>query len=163
MLSVLTEKLAEAHGLAIASSTVAAKLVDLIPEPKLVAELEQMQAEADQTRQRCLEVERTFGQELAAEMLAHANSTSKRGADLLGAWFKAGTDPLRAWTFLAMGEAGEVAAWLVVNELAGRHPHDEVCELAAWALPVQQRHLRLALEGTLALAAAVEPAAARWG
>ena len=96
-------------------------------------------------------------------MLAHANSTSEKGADLLGAWFKAGTDPLRAWTFLAMGEAGEVAAWSAVGELAGRHPHEGVRELALWALPVQETHLRIALEGAVTLAAALEPAAARWG
>lgn len=163
MLSVLMEKLAEAHGLAISASTVAEKLQPRIPDARLVHELESMQAEADQTRQRCLEVERTFGPELAQEMLAHANSTSETGADLLGAWFKAGTDPLRAWTFLAMGEAGEVAAWLAVSSLAERHPHDEVRELAEWALPVQQRHLRVALDGAVALAASLEPAADRWG
>ncbi len=152
MLSLLMEKLAEVHGLAITGSAVAARL-----------ELEALQAESDRTRQRCAEVERTFGEELAAEMLAHANSTAEKGNDLIGAWFTAGTDPLRAWTFLAMVEAGEVAGWSVVAELAGRHPHEQVGELAAWALPVQKRHLRIALDGAVALAEALEPAAPRWG
>ena len=36
--------------------------------------------------------------------------------------------------------------------------------LVCWApLPVQERHLRMALEGAVTLAAATEPAEARWG
>jgi hypothetical protein len=39
------------------------------------------------------------------------------------------------------------AAWSVVRELADRHPHEQVRKLAAWALPVHERHLQIAFEG----------------
>ena len=62
-----------------------------------------------------------------------------------------------------MGEAGEVAAWSAVAALAVHADADDVGEVAAWALPVQRRHLRIALDGTVALAAALDPVAPRWG
>jgi hypothetical protein len=163
MLTVLLEKLAEAHGLAISSSTVAAKLRDRIADPVVLEQLELMRTEADQTRQRCLVVESTFGEELGREMLAHANSTSETGADLVGAWFKAGTDPLRAWLFLIMGEAAEVAAWSVVRELAEGTAEADVKQLAEWALPVQERHLALAYDCLRQLTRHAVPHGPRWG
>ena len=136
MLTVLQEKLAEAHGLAIASSVVAAKVEEQTRDSRLVRDLGLMRLEAHETRERCLAAEQAFGEDHAAEMLAHANSTSLTGADLLGAWFKAGTDLLKAWVFVAMGEAGEVAAWTAVRLLAdGAEP--AVRELSEWSLPVQ--------------------------
>jgi hypothetical protein len=162
VLTVLQEKLAEAHGLAIAASVVTAKLEDQTEDAHLVRDLGLMRLEARETRERCLTVEASFGEELAAETLAHANSTSMKGVDLLGAWFKAGTDPLSAWTFVAMGEAGEVAAWTVVEILA-RDGAPTVRSLAEWALPLQERHLRIALDDVAALAGGADPAAQRLG
>lgn len=164
MLTVLQEKLAEAHGLAISASTVTAKLRTWVEEPQLLALLDELRAEADTTRVRCMQVESLAGEELAEEMLAHANSISNTGADLLGSWFKAGTDALRAWTFLAMGEAAEVAVWGAVLALAippGVDP--ELRELAEWAAPVQERHLAVAFEGVRLLVRQSDPLAPRWG
>ena len=116
MLTVLEETLAEAHGLAIAASVVAAKVGERVELPSLLRELDRMQRDAEETRARCLRVEETFGADLAIEMLARANTTSEKAADLSGAWIKGGTGPLASWAFLAMGEAGEVAAWLQKRE-----------------------------------------------
>lgn len=163
MLSVLQEKLAEAHGLALAATTVTRKVEERVDDPELVHRLRAMRSDAEETRARCLLVEHGFDDELATEMLHHANSIRSKGADMVGAWFKAGTGPLAAWSFLAMGEAGEVATWSALASLAARSDEAAVAELAAWALPVQQRHLATALEGAVLLAHAFEPAAARWG
>jgi hypothetical protein len=163
MLTVLQQKLAEAHGLAMSASVVTTKVSERVLDRALRRELETMQAEAEETRARCLLVERRLPEELFGELRAHATSTHETGADLVGAWFKAGTDPLRAWTFLAMGEAAEVAAWSAVAALATRADADEVAELAAWALPVQKRHLSVALEGAVVLANAFDPVGPRWG
>jgi hypothetical protein len=122
-----------------------------------------MQEEAAEVRARCLAVEQRFGDELADELLAHANTTRERAADLAGAWFKAGTSPLRAWSFLAMGEAGEVATWAALEALAARGGSDGIAELAAWALPLQRRHLELALDGAALLAREADPAGPRYG
>ncbi len=161
MLTVLEQKLAEAHGLAMSAWVVAGKVAGRIEDPSLLHELDRMREEAEETRVRCLLVERALP--AFDELRAHASSTHETGADLVGAWFKAGTDPLRAWTFLAMGEAAEVAAWSAVAALAARGGDGAVCELAAWALPVQKRHLSTALDGAVVLSAAFDPAGPRWG
>ena len=163
MLTVLQEKLAEAHGLALAATSATRQVERRVDDPELVHRLRTMRADAEETRARCLLVERGFGEELATELLHHANSVNAKGADLAAAWFKAGTGPLAAWSFLAMGEAGEVATWSMLASLAARSDDAAVAELAAWALPVQQRHLEIALEGAVLLARAFEPSEARWG
>jgi hypothetical protein len=162
-LTVLQQKLAEAHGLALAATAVARTVEERVEDPELGRLLHGLQRDAEETRARCLLVEQGFGEELATELLQHANSTHHRGADLVGAWFKAGTDPITAWTFLAMGEAGEVAAWSAVASLAERSGEGAAVELAAWALPVQERHLEAVLAAAVRLADAFEPSAPRWG
>jgi hypothetical protein len=163
MLTVLQQKLAEAHGLAMSASVVTKKVSERVLDRALRRELETMSAEAEETRARCVLLERQLPEELHEELRAHATSTHETGADLVGAWFKAGTDPLRAWMFLAMGEAAEVAAWSAVAALATRAEADETAELAAWALPVQKRHLSVALDGAVVLANAFDPIGPRWG
>jgi hypothetical protein len=163
MLSVLQEKLAEAHGLAIAASASLDRVEERLPDRLLRRELDSLRLDADETRARCLEAERALGEETATEILAHANTTGEKAADLAGAWFKAGTGPLSAWSFLAMGEAAEVASWAALTSLAAAAGADGLVELAMWALPVQERHLQFALEGAVLLAESADPAAPRWG
>lgn len=162
-LTVLQEKLAAAHGLAIAAADATREVEARVPDVKLRGDLRAMRREAEETRARCLRVEASFGDEVAESMLHHANSVSERAADLLGAWFKAGTDALSAWSFLAMGEAGEVTTWAAVTELALQVGSPEVADLAAWALPVQQQHLAVALGGAVRLAGLEDAASARFG
>ena len=163
MLSILEEKLAEAHGLAMAATVVTAKVEERIALDSLRSDLEEMRRDAEEARARCVRVEESLGEELATELLAHAISTKERSADLLPAWFKAGTGPLRAWVFLVMGEAAEVATWTALSRLAASADANGIRELAEWGLPVQRRHLRTALEGADTLAAAADPDAPRWG
>lgn len=164
MLNVAQEKLAEAHGLAMAATAVTRKVEERVEDGALRRELETMRSEAEEARARCLGVEATFGEELAEEMLALANTTHEKGVDLAGAWFKAGTGPLRAWSFLAMAEAGEVATWAQLATVAARLPEpDGIADLAAWGLDVQRRHLAAALEGAVVLASAFDPLEPRWG
>ena len=158
MLTVLQEKLAEAHGLAIAAAVVVDKVEERTLDLELRRRLWAMQEDAAEVRARCLAVEQALG--LADELLAHANVTRDHAADLAATWFKAGTSPLRAWSFLAMGEAGEVATWAAVDALADA---DGIAELATWALPLQRRHLELALDGAALLARQADPQGPRWG
>ncbi len=132
-----------------AASVVVDKVAERTRDASLQRVLRELQDDAAELRARCLEVERGFGSEFATELLAHANTTKAKVADLAGAWFKAGTGPLEAWSFLAMGEAGEVAVWRAVCALASDGAEGE---LAAWVLPVQQRHLAAALDGAERLA-----------
>jgi hypothetical protein len=163
MLTVLQQKLAEAHGLAMSAAVVAGKVEERTLDRELRKRLWEMQEDAGRVRARCLELEHSFGEELAEELLAHANTTHEHASELAGTWFKAGTGPLAAWSFLAMGEAGEVAVWTAVERLAARVESNGIAELAAWALPVQRRHLELALAGSAALAEQADPDGPRFG
>ena len=163
VLSVLQEKLGEAHGLAMAAATVTGHVAERVADTALRDELQRMRRDAGEIRVRCLAAEEAFGPALATEILAHANTTKEKAADLVGAWFKRGTGPLAAWTFLAMGEAAEVATWSALSELAARSDPDGVGALAEWGLPIQERHLRVALTGAVRLAELADPHAARWG
>ena len=163
MLSELQEKLAEAHALAIAAATVTEKVELLTPEHELKLELHAMHSDADDTRARCLAHEQSLGPELADELLAHANTVKEKAADLAGVWFKAGTSPSAAWTFLAMGEAAEVAVWQALQTLAAKADDRALLELATWALPIQRAHLDRALSGTVRLAELRDPSGPRWG
>ena len=62
-----------------------------------------------------------------------------------------------------MGEAAEVAVWLAVQTLAAKAEEGAVLRLAAWALPVQRRHLDTALSGVARLAELRDPTGPRWG
>jgi hypothetical protein len=161
MLTVLQEKLAEAHGLAIAVAVVVDRVEERTLDLELRRRLWSLQDDAAEVRARCLAVEERLG--LQDELLAHAQVTRGRASDLVGAWFKAGTSPLRAWSFLAMGEAGEVATWAALETLASRAQADGVVELAGWGLPLQRRHLELALDGAALLARGADPNGPRFG
>src|SRR2546423_3397456 len=145
MLTELQEKLAEAHGLAIAAATVTRKVAQMTPDHELQLELHSLHRDADDTRARCLALEDGFGRELADELRAHVNTTKEKAADLAGAWFKAGTGPLAAWGFLAVGEAAEVAVRGAVLVLASQAGPDHVLELAGRALPLPPRPAATAL------------------
>ena len=144
-LTVLEQKLADAHGLALAAIDVTRKVEPLLDDVELKGRVRAMRKDAEETRDRCRVV-------ASRPMQAHASTIHERAADLAGAWFKAGTDALGAWSFLAMGEAAEVTTWAAVTELALQAEDRDVAELAAWALPVQQEHLATALSGAVRLA-----------
>ena len=163
MLTVLQQKLAEVHGLAMSATVVTHKVEARLEDEGLIRELRAMREDAEETRARCLLVEKILPEEIFEEVRAHANSTHETGADLVGAWFKAGTDPLRAWTFLAMGEAAEVSMWSALAALAADAEEPNVAELVEWALPIQRRHLAVALDGSVALAAQADAIGPRWG
>jgi hypothetical protein len=142
---MLYRKLAEAHGLALAAIEVTRKVEPFVEDVELSGRVRAMRKDAEETSDRCAAI-------ASADMLAHATTIQERARDLANAWFKAGTDPLSAWSFLAMGEAAEVTTWAAVTELALQAKDEGAAELAAWALPIQQEHLAIALSGAVRLA-----------
>jgi hypothetical protein len=156
MLSVLHEQLGEAHGLAMAASETVDRVESRLDDPELRRRLDELRLDAAEVRGRCLEAERAYGEEHAAEILAHANTIAERAADVANAWFKAGTGPFAAWSFLAMGEAGELSSWTALCAL-------EESELACWGVEVQRRHLELVLSAVPLVAALFAPGAPRRG
>ena len=138
------QKLADAHGLALAAIEVTRRVEQIVDDVELRGRLRAMRKDAEETSDRCA----------ALGTGARAVTIHERARDLANAWFKAGTDPLSAWSFLAMGEAAEVTTWAAVTELALQARDEAIAEIAAWALPVQQEHLATALSGAVRLAVA---------
>lgn len=163
MLTVLEEKLAAAHGLAIAAARLTRTVERQLEDWVLRDVLDELRLDAEEVRARCLEVERSLRPDLAEELLAHANTTSEHVGDLVAAWFKAGTDPFRAWNFLVMAEAGEVAAWSELEGLAASAEEERALALARWGRALQVHHLELALECVARLVQRAAPAAQRFG
>ena len=81
----MQEKLAEAHALAIAASSVTARVRERVSDGSLLAALRRMDEDAEVIRTRCLAVERGLGDALADELLGHVNWMNERAADPLGA------------------------------------------------------------------------------
>ena len=156
-LTVLQEKLAIAWGLALAAATLTEKVDERTPDRALRLELSRMRADALETQARCHAEAARLPKDVLDELRATAQRTKNHAGELSIVWLKAGTDPVGAWTFLAMGEAGEVAAWLAVTQLAEDAASERLLGLARWALEVQRGHLESALAGTVSLAAEERP------
>lgn len=165
MLGSLQAELAEAHGLAIGASAIAAAAERHLQSATERHHLRGMRRDAEETRARCLAVEQTYGARVADELRAHAIVVEHTIADVIGTWMTAATGPIGAWRLVIMGAAGEVAAWRSVRALAAHAAPDEraVGKLAAWALPVHERHLQVALARASALAATADRRAPSWG
>jgi hypothetical protein len=66
-------------------------------------------------------------------------------------------EALDGFEFLTMAEAAEVGHWSVPKTINREARNDEVEQLVEWALPIQERHFQLVLEGSQALAAQEDP------
>ena len=56
-----------------------------------------------------------------------------------------------------MAEAAEVGHWSVLGKLNERASQQELGELVEWALPIQKRHFKEALDGSIELASQEDP------
>jgi hypothetical protein len=66
-------------------------------------------------------------------------------------------DALDGFEFLTMAEAGEVGHWTVVEKLNQDAKNRELRELVRWAKPIQQRHFKQVIEGSVMLAREEDP------
>ena len=157
-LTNLESKLGEVTGLAMAAQVATGRVITLAKEedPDLVAALEKMREEAEETERRCTELAGTFEGKKTA-ILEEARATKSKGADMLKIYLDEDADALDGFEFLTMAEAGEVGHWAVLQQLNKRAGHTGVNELAEWALPIQQGHLEGALAGSKVLAASEDP------
>ena len=67
------------------------------------------------------------------------------------------SDALDGFEFLTMAEAGEVGHWAVLRKLNESARRDDLRELVDWALPIQERHFKAVLDGSLELAGQEDP------
>jgi len=154
---MLQEKLGETLGLAMAAQVAAEQVERLVDvDEGRRATLVTMRDDAAHTIDRCLYVAEGYGEETRWEIQEHAVYVERKAGEMKNAWIKLATDAVQGFQFLAMGEAGEVAAWVALGTLNGTYDR-AIAELVDWALPIQEQHLRYALEGVVDAARRFSP------
>jgi hypothetical protein len=155
-LTTLEEKLAEVLGLAQAAQGATEKVEKLVDDDEIVATLQKMRDEAQETERRCKDLADSRDGKKTA-ILEKAQETKGEATEMMQTYLGDDADGLDGFEFLTMAEAGEVGHWAVLgklNESAGEQP---VAELVEWALPIQERHFSDAKDGSLQLAGAKDP------
>ena len=155
-LTVLEEKLAEVLGLAMAAQDSTRKVEGLTEDESLAKTLARMRDEAEQTEERCTAIaEELDGKKTA--VLEKARETKGEASDMMKTYLGDDADALDGFEFLTMAEAAEVGHWSVLRKLNERASQQELSELIDWALPIQERHFKEALDGSLELAGQEDP------
>jgi hypothetical protein len=157
-LTNLESKLAEVLGLAGAAKGATEKVKSMLDddEQDLASTLEQMHAEAAETEERCTEVAGRFDGKKTA-ILESARETKQEATEMMSTYLEGEDEALDGFEFLTMAEAGEVGHWAIVEKLNERAGNSAVAELTEWALPIQERHLGIVRESSLALAGREDP------
>jgi len=158
-LTTLESKLAEVTGLAMAARGSGLKVQKLAKQEDardLVPTLDRMAREAAETEERCTRLAATIEGKKTA-LLEKARETKREAEEMARTYLGDDADALDGFEFLTMAEAGEVGHWEIVDVLARKAGNKQVQELAAWAIPIQQRHLKNARQGSLKLAEQENP------
>jgi NADH dehydrogenase/NADH:ubiquinone oxidoreductase subunit G len=155
-LTALDEKLGEVLGLAQAAQDATKQVSEMEDAEDFQDDLERMSAEAAETERRTdALVNGIDGKKTAIR--EKARETKSEAVDMMKTYLAGEDEALDGFEFLTMAEAGEVGHWAIVKKLNERAGDPGVAELAAWALPIQEDHLKAVLEGSLALAAQEDP------
>jgi hypothetical protein len=155
-LTVLEEKLGEVLGLAMAAQDATSKVEKLTEDESLAQMLQRQRDEAEQTEQRCTTLaERLDGKKTA--VLDKARETKGEATEMMKTYLGEDSDALDGFEFLTMAEAAEVGHWSVLRKLNERASQEGLGELIAWALPIQERHFKEALDGSVELAGQEDP------
>ena len=157
-LTVLESKVAEVLGLAMAAQDTTRAVRGMLgrDHAPLAKRLETAREEARETQKRCTALAGSFKGKKTA-ILDEAREVKGEATEMREAYLGGEDDPLDGFEFLTMAEAGEVGHWSIVAKLNERAANAELRKLTDWALPIQQRHLQEAFDGSLALAADEDP------
>ena len=155
-LTTLEEKLAEVTGLAMAAQGAVEKVSGLVDDDDLQQTLQRMAVEAKETEERCTKLaEELDGKKTA--VLDKARETKQEATEMMRTYLGSDAEGLDGFEFLTMAEAGEVGHWEVLGVLGEKAGKADVQDLVRWAVPIQQRHLDEARQGSLKLAAEEDP------
>jgi hypothetical protein len=157
-LTKLEDKLGEVLGLAKAAQDATAKVMRMLDDEGLATMLAGMREEAAETERRCADLAGSIGGKKTA-ILEKARQTKGEASEMMAAYLGEDADGLDGLEFLTMAEAGELGHWEILARLAESAGDARVQELAAWAVPIQERHLAGVREGSLAIAGAEDPGA----
>ncbi|HXS33868.1 MAG TPA: hypothetical protein VN758_08875 [Solirubrobacterales bacterium] len=155
-LTTLEEKLAEVLGLAQAAQGATEKVEGMVEDEEIVAALQRMRKEAEETERRCTEAADSRDGKKTA-ILEKAQETKGEATEMMSTYLDGESDGLDGFEFLTMAEAGEVGHWAVLGKLNESAGEDEIATLVEWALPIQERHFADVKEGSLKLAGDKDP------
>lgn len=125
-------------------------------ERDLAGVLDRMHHEAAETEARCTEVAGQLDGKKTA-ILAEAREVKQEATEMMETYLEDEERALDGFEFLTMAEAGEVGHWEIVKKLNERAGSSAVAELADWALPIQESHLRAVRSSSLELAGREDP------
>jgi hypothetical protein len=155
-LTVLEEKLAEVLGLAMAAQDSTGKVGRLTEDETLSQTLARMRDEAAETEERCTAfAENLDGKKTA--VLEKARETKGEATEMMNTYLGDDAEALDGFEFLTMAEAAEVGHWTVLRKLNESASKEGLGELIDWALPIQERHFKEALDGSVELAGQEDP------
>ena len=158
-LTNLETKLGEVIGLAMAAQDATAKVGKLAEEEghdDLVKQLQKIAEEAAEAEERSVEVASEFEGKKTA-ILEEARSVKSKASEMLSTYLDRDADALDGLEFLTMAEAGEVGHWSVLEKLNEKAGNERVRALVEWQLPIQNRHFRDTMKGSLELASEEDP------
>ena len=156
-LTNLESKLGEVLGLAMAAQGATDKIKTLDDlDSGLEQTLERMKEEAKEAEDRATELAGTFEGKKTA-ILDEARDVKQKATQMMQDYLDRASDALDGFEFLTMAEAGEVGHWEILKTLNQRAGNSQVQDLVEWGIPIQQRHLQQAREGSLKLAAEEDP------
>jgi hypothetical protein len=155
-LTKLEDKLGEVLGLAKAGKEATATVARLVDDEQIVATLTRMGEEAAETARRCEEIAGTHEGKKTA-ILERARETTGEAKEMMGTYLGDDAEGLDGLEFLSMAEAGEVSHVEILATLARTAGDQPLIQLAAWALPIQERHLADVRDGGVELAAKQDP------
>jgi hypothetical protein len=151
-LTNLETKLGEVIGLAMAAQTATDKIAKLAGDRELKRQLMTMKSEASQAEKGGTEVAGTFSGKKGA-IMKEAREVKQKASKMMSTYLDRSADGLDGFEFLTMAEAAEVGHWSVLDQLNRQARHPGVRELTRVQLPIQRRHLKVAMAGSLRLAA----------
>ena len=159
-LTTLESKIGEVIGLAMAAQDATKKVERLLEDDDedLKEVLSRMREEAAETEDRTTEVAGNLDGKKTA-ILEKAREVKGEAVEMMSTYLGDDADGLDGFEFLTMAEAGEVGHWSIVGKLNERAGNPELQEVVEWVTPIQERHLRDVLQGSLTLAAEEDPEA----
>jgi hypothetical protein len=157
-LTLLESKLAEVLGSARAARAATGKVKGMLEEDErdLASDLERMSEEARETEERCTDVAGQLDGKKTA-IIEKSREVKQEASEMMSTYPADEEDALDGFEFLTMAEAGEVGHWRIVEKLNEKAQNPSITELAKWAVPIQERHLKTVLEGSLVLASREDP------
>ena len=124
----------------------------LVSDRELKSQLKTMKTEAAAAEKEGTVVAGSIRGKKAA-IMKEARDVKKKATKMMSTYLDRSADGLDGYEFLTMAEAAEVGHWTVLEELNKQARHADIRQLTKMQIPIQRRHLREAMAGSVKLAA----------